>query len=135
MNFFQCLWNHLLSRICYLGLVFWCISAQPPKEQCRKSIIFPPLNSFIKVDQNIFFPKTCFAYSISESKFTVCGGTSMNSVRIWKASMKMGPHYSLIMKQKFRLSFKNIECALIVERCGKLKWLCISTEIVSIWNF
>ena len=33
---------------------------------------FPPLHLVIKVDQNTFFPETCFAYTISKLEFTVC---------------------------------------------------------------
>ena len=35
---------------------------------------FPPLLLAVKVDQNIFFPETCFASTISEPEFTVWAG-------------------------------------------------------------
>ena len=55
-----------------LGWILWCMLARPSKGQCRNSKIFPPLLLTVKVDQNIFFPETCFASTISEPKFTVC---------------------------------------------------------------
>ena len=55
-----------------LGWILWCMLARPSKGQCRNSKIFPPLLLTVKVDQNIFFPETCFASTISEPEFTVC---------------------------------------------------------------
>ena len=57
-----------------LGWILWCMLARPSKGQCRNSKIFPPLLLTVKVDQNIFFPETCFASTISEPEFTVCRG-------------------------------------------------------------
>ena len=54
-----------------LGWILWCMLARPSKGQCRNSKIFPPLLLTVKVDQNIFFPETCFASTISEPEFTV----------------------------------------------------------------
>ena len=54
-----------------LGWILWCMLARPSKGQCRNSKIFPPLLLAVKVDQNIFFPETCFASTISEPEFTV----------------------------------------------------------------
>ena len=54
-----------------LGWILWCMLARPSKGQCRNSKIFPPLLLTVKVDQNIFFPGTCFASTISEPEFTV----------------------------------------------------------------
>ena len=48
------------------------MSARPSKGQCRNSKIFPPLILTVKVHQNIFFPETCFASTISEPEFKVC---------------------------------------------------------------
>ena len=58
--------------VCQLGCILWCMLAQPSKGQCRNSKIFPPLLLAVKEDQNIFFPETCFASTISEPEFTVC---------------------------------------------------------------
>ena len=44
-----------------LGWILWCMLARPSKGQCRNSKNFPPLLLAVKVDQNIFFPETCFA--------------------------------------------------------------------------
>ena len=55
-----------------LGWILWCMLARPSKGQCTNSKIFPPLLLTVKVDQNIFFPETCFASTISEPEFTVC---------------------------------------------------------------
>ena len=55
-----------------LGWILWCMLARPSKGQCRNSKIFPPLLLTVKVDQNIFFPETCFASTISEPEFMVC---------------------------------------------------------------
>ena len=54
------------------GWLYWCSSAQPSKGQCTISKILssPILSLFI--EQNIFFPETYNAYTISEPKFTVC---------------------------------------------------------------
>ena len=54
-----------------LGWILWCMLARPSKGQCRNSKIFPPLLLTVKVDQNIFFPETCFASTISEPEFMV----------------------------------------------------------------
>ena len=47
--------------VCQLGWILWCMLARPSKGQCRNSKFFPPLLLTVKVDQNIFFPETCFA--------------------------------------------------------------------------
>ena len=50
----------------------WCSSAQPSKGQCTISkILSSPILSLL-VEQKIFFPRTCFAFTISKPKFTVC---------------------------------------------------------------
>ena len=49
-----------------LGWILWCMLARPQKGQCRHSKNFPPLLLAVKVDQNIIFPETCFASTISE---------------------------------------------------------------------
>ena len=54
-----------------LGWILWCMLARPSKGQCRNSKNFPPLLLAVKEDQNIFFPETCFASTISEPEFTV----------------------------------------------------------------
>ena len=41
------------------------------KGQCRNLEISPPLLLAIKVDQNIVFPQTCFAYTILNLEFMV----------------------------------------------------------------
>ena len=41
------------------------------KGQCTISKIIFPLLLYTFTEQNIFFPETCFAYPISEQKFTV----------------------------------------------------------------
>ena len=56
--------------VCRLGWILWCMLARPSKGQCRNSKIFPLLLLAVKVDQNIFFPETCFASTISEPEFT-----------------------------------------------------------------
>ena len=54
-----------------LGWILWCMLARPSKGQCRNSKIFPPLLLTVKVDQNIFFPETCYASTISDLEFKV----------------------------------------------------------------
>ena len=49
----------------------WCSLAQPSKGQCTISKILFSLIFSLFIEQNIFFPETCFAYTISEPKFTV----------------------------------------------------------------
>ena len=51
--------------------LYFMVHVRPLKGQCRSSKDFPPLHLVIKVDQNIFFPETCFAYNICEPEFTV----------------------------------------------------------------
>ena len=58
-------------RVGQLGWILWCMLVRPSKGQCRNSKFFPPLLLAVKVDQNIFFPETCFASTISEPEFTV----------------------------------------------------------------
>ena len=60
--------------VCQLGWILWCMLARPSKGQCRNSKIFPPLLLAVKVDQNTFFPETCFASTISHPEFTVWDG-------------------------------------------------------------
>ena len=48
------------------------IPANNSKGQCRNSKHIPPLLLAVKVDQNIFFPETCFASTNFEPEFTVC---------------------------------------------------------------
>ena len=50
----------------------WCSLARPSKGQCTISKILSSLIFSLFIEQNIFFPETCFAYCISEPKFTVC---------------------------------------------------------------
>ena len=50
----------------------WCSLARPSKGQCTISKILSFLIFSLFIEQNIFFPETCFAYTISEPKFTVC---------------------------------------------------------------
>ena len=57
--------------VCQLGWILWCMLVRPSKGQCRNSKNFPPLLVDVKEDQNIFFPETCFASTISEPEFTV----------------------------------------------------------------
>ena len=63
------------------GLFDWlyqCSSAQPSKGQCTISkILSSPIFSLF-IEQNIFFPETYNAYTISEPKFTVCIGQFLN---------------------------------------------------------
>ena len=63
--------------VCQLGWILWCMLARPSKGQCRNSKNLSSLLLVIKVDQNIFFPETCFAPTISEPKFTVCSVFSL----------------------------------------------------------
>ena len=55
-----------------LGWILWCMLVRHSKGQCRNSKNFSPLLLTVKVDQNIFFPETCFASTISEPEFAVC---------------------------------------------------------------
>ena len=64
--------------VCQLGWILWCMLARPSKGQCRNSKIFPPLLLAVKVDQNIFFPETCFA-SAFLSLNSQCGRRVSNS--------------------------------------------------------
>ena len=43
----------------------------PQKDNLGIQKFFPPLLFAIKVDQNIFFPGICFAYTIFKPEFTV----------------------------------------------------------------
>lgn len=54
------------------GPVGRCWLGGNSKGQCTISKILFPLLLYTFTEQNIFFPKTCFAYPISEQKFTVC---------------------------------------------------------------
>ena len=47
----------------------WCSLARPSKGQCTISKILLPLILYTFIEQNTFFPETCFAYTISEPKF------------------------------------------------------------------
>ena len=47
----------------YWGWILWFMLAGPSKGQCRNSKI-PPLHLVIKVDPDVFFSETCFAYTI-----------------------------------------------------------------------
>ena len=49
----------------------WCSLARPSKGQCTISKILSSLIFSSFIEQNIFFPEICFAYTISEPKFTV----------------------------------------------------------------
>ena len=53
------------------GLVGWCQLGSKSKDQCTISKIIFPLLLYTFTEHNIFFPETCFAYPISEQKFTV----------------------------------------------------------------
>ena len=55
-----------------LGWHKWCSLARPSKGQCAISKILSSLIFSLFIEQNIFFPETCFAYNISKPKFTVC---------------------------------------------------------------
>ena len=82
-----------------LGWILWCMLARPSKGQCRNSKIFPPLLLTVKVDQNIFFPETCFASTISEPEFTVCCNRvafGLHLACIWRA---LGLHLGCIRVQ------------------------------------
>ena len=70
-----------------LGWILWCMLARPSKGQCRNSKIFPPLLLTVKVDQNIFFPETCFASTISEPEFTVCYCSSITFHHLFMADL------------------------------------------------
>ena len=48
--------------------------AWPSKGQCTISKILSSLIFSLFIEQNIFFPETCFAYPISEQKFMVWKG-------------------------------------------------------------
>ena len=50
----------------------WCSLARPLKGQCTILKILSSLIFSLFIEQNIFFLETCFAYTISEPKFTVC---------------------------------------------------------------
>ena len=50
----------------------WCSLARPSKGQCTISKILSSLIFSLFIEQNIFFPETCFACTISQPKFTVC---------------------------------------------------------------
>ena len=54
------------------GLVGRCQIGGNAKGQCMISKILFPLLLYAFIEQNILFPETCFAYPISEQKFTVC---------------------------------------------------------------
>ena len=66
-----------------LGWILWCMLAWPSKGQCRNSKNFPPLLLTVKVDQNIFFPETCFASTISEPELTVCNGSYSSKMDVF----------------------------------------------------
>ena len=49
----------------------WCSLAQPSKGQCKISKILSSLIFSLIIEQNIFFPETYNAFTISEPKFMV----------------------------------------------------------------
>ena len=59
----------------------WCSLAQPSKGQCTISKILSSLVFFLFIEQNIFFPEICFAYTISEPK--------IHSVKMWRREKKI----------------------------------------------
>ena len=50
----------------------WSCLAWSSKRQCTISKILSSLIFSLFIKQNIFFPETCFAFTISEPKFKVC---------------------------------------------------------------
>ena len=64
--------------------------------QCTNSKIFPPLLLTVKVDQNIFFPETCFASTISEPEFTVWLDKQLS---IWRIIQNQCPFFKIQFKQ------------------------------------
>ena len=54
------------------GPVGRCYLGGNSKGQCTISKILFPLFLYTFIEQNIFFPETCFAHPISEQKFMVC---------------------------------------------------------------
>ena len=73
------------------GPVGRCQLGGNSKGQCTISKILFPLLLYTFIEQNIVFPKTCFAYTISEQKFTVWSAYEVFNKRYQKSPR---PHYS-----------------------------------------
>ena len=65
------------------GWHIWCSLAEPSKGQCTISKILSSLVFSLFIEQNIFFPETCFACIISEPKFTVCDALFQLTMPSW----------------------------------------------------
>ena len=84
----------------------WCSLARPSKGQCTISEILSSLIFSLIVEQNIYFPETCFAHTISELKFTVC------SQQIVKAKSQVFPFHF------FKCFMQAHECLLFKSPIG-----------------
>ena len=93
----------------------WCSLARPSKGQCTISKILSSLIFSLFIEQNIFFPETCFGYTISEPKFTVC---KRNGYTILHRKM------FIFTKQKYSFSLSK------AFRKGPIR-LCFEPEIIS----
>ena len=101
-----------------LGWILWCMLARPSKGQCRNSKIFPPLLLTVKVDQNIFFPETCFASTISEPEFTVCIPCQISSLKLCNCT------YSDIYSMTSRIQLRAVDYYYNMRNVDKsVKWV------------
>ena len=94
--------------VSFIGWHKWCSLARPSKGQCTISKIFSSLIFSLSIEQNIFFSETCFAYTISEPRFTV-----------W--SMALG-----------KVNFCDLVTYFVWWRCFKIRffWIRFSLEFI-----
>ena len=102
------------------------MSAEPSKRQCGNSEIFPPLLSDLKVDQNILFQETCFAFTIFEPEFMVwsskfCFRFKVNDkifnfdLQPWLKTTKINFfNQSDVIKNKLELGYTTSEVFLVI---------------------
>ena len=102
------------------------------KGQCTISKILFPLLLHTFIEQNIFFPQTCFAYLISEQKFTV-----------WRtiARRRNGNIHFLFLKTYKTIFFchgcvRNIRLKLLDStRSRKYSSICLKTRKYDFFKF
>ena len=81
---------NLHRRTSLFGWHKWCSLAQPSKGQCTISKILSSLIFSLFIERNIFFLETCFAYTISEPKFTMCTRHVIHYHEIHDSSLAWG---------------------------------------------
>ena len=78
-----------------------CSLARPSKGQCTVSKILSSLIFSLFIEQNIFFPETCFAYTITEPKFTVW--TLKHKRAIFQCCNKMQSHITNVIRVRLHV--------------------------------